>query len=154
MANPAYAPGAFFKHKVSTPDVLLKKAKQKAEAQEWSRCCKAVDARDKRVCRVTGASLTAGAPDPWARLERHHLEPRSLSKSRRNNARNVLTVSAGIHQLIHAGVLALLDKAGRPVKSVDAIDHVAWDRTRIARGEEPVRLRRGLAVVELEKVAK
>ena len=148
MANSQYAPGAFFKSRVSTPDVLLKKAKHKAERNEWARVCGRVDERDKKRCFVTGARLSGGAVDPWLALERHHIRPRSVDKGRRFNANNVVTVSRAVHQLLHAGVLRLLDKRGQLADRFDAIDALQWDRSRVSRGDEPCRVRRGLAVSE------
>lgn len=128
-----------------SPKVLVAKAKAKAEDSEWARVCRLVDARDKRRCQVTGAVLTAGAVDGWSALERHHLEYRSANKSRRFTATNVLTTSRAVHQLLHGGALRILNKAGKPAKDVREIDHVRWNRNMIARGEEPCRIRRGLA---------
>src|SRR5688572_13711101 len=113
MANPDYAPGAFFKHQ-SVPGVVARKVRKQAEESEWRRVCKDVDTRDKRICQVTGESLSAGAVDGWHALERHHLEPRSLNKSRRFTAVNVWTVCRAVHQLIHGGALKVLDKKGKP----------------------------------------
>lgn len=145
MANPDLPPGALMK---PTHAVLLKRTKQKAADTEWRRCCTRVDERDKRRCFVTGKSLQAGAVDPWQALERHHIEPRSLAKSRRCNHHNIVTVARAIHQLIHAGALKLLDQRGVPAKTFDAIDAVQWNRLLVAKGDEPCRVRRGLAVSE------
>lgn len=128
------------------PAVLLKRVKENAEAREWRLVCKAVDARDKRVCQITGTSLTAGAVDAWLALERHHLELRSQNKSRRFTAVNVWTVSRAVHQLLHAGALKVLNKKGQPAKDVRDIDHVSWNRNIVAKGDEPCRIRKGLAV--------
>lgn len=128
------------------PRVLLEKAQKNAEDREWARVKQRVDERDKRVCQVTGRYLTAGAVDPWMRLERHHLEYRSKNKGRRFTHVNVWTVAAAVHQLVHAGALRILNKAGRPAKDVREIDHVAWNLAVVASGEEPCRIRKGLAV--------
>lgn len=129
-----------------SPAVLVKRAKARAEHTEWQHTCRRVDERDKKVCQVTGTLLTGGAVDPWLALERHHLEFRSRNRSRRFNDRNIWTVSRAVHQLIHAGALRVLDKRGRPAADVREIDHVAWNRTLVARGEEPCRIRKGLPV--------
>lgn len=144
--NPAFPPGAFLKKPL--PNVLLKKQKDSDRLSGWRRCCALVDERDKRRCFVTGRPLSAGAVDPWLALERHHVQPRSLSKSQQNNVNNVVTVSRAVHQLLHAGVLLFLDKRGRRARTFDAIDSVQWDRSRVARGDEPCRSRKGLAVSE------
>lgn len=128
------------------PRVIVAATKAKVEDGEWRRTCKAVDARDKRVCQVTGKSLTAGAVDPWQALERHHIQPRSRAKSRRFNAFNVLTVSRAVHQLIHSGALLLLDARGYPANDVRSFNHVGWNRNVVCKGEEPCKIRKGLAV--------
>ena len=117
------------------PAVLAKRIKAKAEESEWRLVCRAVDGRDKRVCQVTGVSLSAGAVDPWLALERHHLEFRSQNKSRRFTAPNIWTISRGVHQLIHAGALKVLNKRGQPARDVLEIDHVAWNRVLVPRGD-------------------
>lgn len=123
-----------------TPRVLGKKVKQRIEDREWLNTKRLVDARDRHVCQVTGKSLTAGAVDPWHRLERHHLEYRSANKARRWTHVNVWTTSAAIHQLIHAGALRVLDKRGNPATDVRKIDHLAWNRNVVAKGFEPCRI--------------
>lgn len=143
--NPELPPGALMKPKHA---VLLKKAKAKAEDAAWRRCCQLVDARDKRRCFVTGVLLTAGAVDAWTALERHHIQPRSLAESRRFNHQNIVTVSRAIHQLLHAGALKLIDRRGHSAKTFEAIDSVQWNRLMVVRGEEPCKVRRGLAVSE------
>lgn len=124
----------------------LDKAQQNAEAREWDRTKAKVDARDGRRCQVTGVILSPGAVDPWKALERHHLEYRSKNKLRRWTAYNVWTVSLGVHRLIHDKKLRILNKAGHLAIDVREIDHVAWDRRRVAIGEEPIQVRPGLAV--------
>jgi len=134
------------------PRVLKEKAQKNAEEREWERTKAAVDARDKRVCQVTGRPLMSGAVDPWDRLERHHLEYRSKNKGRRFTEWNVWSVSAAVHQLIHGWALRVLNKAGRPAKDVREVDHVAWNRRLVPRGDEPCRIKKGLAVVDLDEV--
>jgi hypothetical protein len=125
----------------AAPRVAVKAVKAKAEDAEWRRVCKRVDDRDKKVCQVTRASLTAGAVDPWTALERHHLEYRSQNAGRKLNDRNVWTVSRAIHQLIHSGALRVLTKTHQPAKDVRDIYAVAWNRNVIAKGQEPCRIR-------------
>lgn len=128
------------------PRILDKHAKDTAEDRAWQQCCDQVDARDQRRCQVTDACLSARAVDPWLALERHHLEPRSKAKLRRFNPHNVWTISAAVHQLIGAGALRVLNKHGRRATSVETIDYLEWNRRMVARGEEPCRIRKGLAV--------
>lgn len=106
--------------------IVGKKRQKRIENAEWRAVCEQVDRRDKRRCRLTGVVLSAGAVDPAQRLERHHLELRSRNKERRWTATNVLTISALVHQAIHAGLLRLLDKAGRLCLDERKLDHVAW----------------------------
>lgn len=130
------------------PGVLMRRAKARAQATEWSRVCRQVDARDGRRCQVTGVPLSASSADPWRALERHHLEPRSRSRRRALQATNVLTVARAVHQLIHAGALALLTTRGAPCLDVRTLSAVRWNRQIVAKGQEPCRVLRGLRVVE------
>lgn len=120
--------------------LLDRKNKSKTEDDAWDACCEAVDKRDRRICQITGKPLSAATLDPWLKLARHHLEMRSKSKARRASEHNVLTVSWAIHQLIHRGALLLLDKRGRKCLDVRQLDHVAWNRNIVVRGDEPVRI--------------
>lgn len=128
------------------PRVLDAAAKARAEDAAWRACCRAVDARDKRICHVTGLSLSAGAVDPWRALERHHLAYRSRDTTRKTDPENVLTVSRAVHQLLHAGALQLRNPGGQPVRTVAGLNHVAWNRRLVPKGEEPCRIRKGLPV--------
>lgn len=134
------------------PRFLVKAAKQKSEKRAWNKTKATVDARDKQRCFVTGVYLTAkNSLDRWTFIDRHHLEMRSRAKNRRFVSENVLTVSRGVAQLIHGGALKLLNKRGLPATSVETIDHVAWNRSMVAKGEEPCRVRKGLAVNEITR---
>jgi hypothetical protein len=126
------------------PLLLVRRAKEKAEAAEWRRLCKKVDRRDKRVCQVTGKHLEPGAVDEWEALERHHLEFRSQNKGRRHDWQNVWTVSRGVHRLIHGGYLKVLDKHGEKAEDVRDIYSVEWNYARIDKGREPCSVLRGL----------
>jgi hypothetical protein len=159
-----YVPGVWpprfarpaFKHHTVTPAVAVKAVKQKADRAAWRKTSKAVDARDAvdeaPRCFVTGKRLSTETMDPWLFRDRAHLEARSKSKARKHEVENVISVSRGVHKLIDGGALLLLDKKGQPAKSRKAIDHVAWNRRLIKRGDEPVRIRKGLPLVELDQV--
>ena len=110
------------------PRVLVSKTKERAADRAWREVCKDVDARDKRVCQITGKPLAAGAVDPLLALERHHIQPRSRAVKRKFDAHNVLTVSRAVHQLIHGGALLLLNAKGYPCTDVRSFNHVAWNR--------------------------
>lgn len=144
----AFAPwtGPKFKHTTVTPRVMEKRIRAKVEDAEWRRVCQVVDQRDKRICQITGQPLLAGAVDPWSALERHHIVPRSRDKSRRFNAHNVITVSRAVHQLLHGGALLLLNAKGGPSKDMRDFNHVGWNRNIVCKGDEPCRIKRGLAV--------
>lgn len=93
-----------FKHEMETRGE--EKARKDREHQgEIDNCYKAVDLRDFSVCRVTGEFLTLGASDPKKRKERHHMIRRS--RGGLHETKNVLTVSAFIHQQDHAGKIRL-----------------------------------------------
>lgn len=135
------------------PKVVTRALKRKANASAWRKTAKAVDERDTDreldapTCFVTGKWLqVSNALDEWTFRDRAHLEARSRNKARRYESANVVSVCRAVHRLIDRHVLILLDKRGRPATSVKAIDHVAWNRSVVAKGEEPCRIRKGLAV--------
>jgi hypothetical protein len=139
-----------------TPRVLVKAAKDRKNRSAWRKTAKAVDKRDEAedlegrpVCFITGKYLLKVSSDEWRQRDRCHIESRSQSKARKNDVNNVLSCSRGVHRLIDASALLLLNKRGREAKSVKAIDHVAWNRRMVAKGDEPIRIRKGLAVREL-----
>lgn len=78
------------------------RAQRKADAERALRACyAAVDARDEKVCRVSGLQLSALASEPRKRLARHHMRPRSTAPSEATNPANVVTVSQWVHDQIH-----------------------------------------------------
>lgn len=93
-----------FKHQLKTR-VEERDERAKAKQDEIDRCYQAVDLRDKSICRVTGEYLTLGASDPKKRKERHHMIRRS--RGGLHETSNVITISAAIHQLDHAGKIRL-----------------------------------------------
>lgn len=97
--------GTNFKHQLETR-VELKDRRAKERQAEIDACYAAVDQRDLSICRVTGVYLTAGASDPHKRKERHHMVRRSRGADLSDTS-NVVTVSAAIHQLDHAGKIHL-----------------------------------------------
>lgn len=140
-----------------SPGVLTRKKKQRANAKAWRKTAKAVDRRDvvdeSPVCFITGKRLQVhNALDEWTFRDRAHLEARSQSKKRRYLPANVISCSRGVHLLIDSSALLLFNKRGQPARTFRTIDHVAWNRRMVKRGEEPCKVRRGLAVVELDKV--
>lgn len=93
-----------FKHQLETR-AEYKERRDKEQQAEIDSCYQSVDLRDKSVCRVTGEFLTPGHPDPKKRREHHHLIRRS--RGGLHETKNVLTISAYIHQLDHAGKVRL-----------------------------------------------
>lgn len=93
-----------FKHQLETrTEYKDRRAKEKQDDQD--KCYQAVDIRDGSICRVTGEFLTLGASDPKKRKERHHMIRRS--RGGLHQTANVITISAYIHQLDHAGKIKL-----------------------------------------------
>jgi hypothetical protein len=146
---------AFPKNK---PAVVERAVKQKADKAAWRKASKAVDKRDKDDegsprCFITGKRLqVTNTLDEWTFRDRAHIEARSKSKARRNEAANVLSVSRGVHRLIDSSALFLLTERLKPATSITAIKVVAWNRRMVAKKEEPCKIRKGLAVVELDDV--
>ena len=70
-------------------------------AKAWDDCCADVDARDRRVCRVSGVVLEAWHTNPRKQLARHHMRPKSTAPSEKYNPANVITVSQWVHDQIH-----------------------------------------------------
>ena len=142
---------SMFRFGVKTHGVLRRKKKQKTDAKAWRQTKKTVDQRDTvdgdPCCFITGKRLQNINPlDEWTFRDRAHLEARSQSKKRRYLPANVISCSRAVHGLIDAGALLLFNKRGLPARSVRTIDHVAWNRRWVAKGDEPCRIRRGLAV--------
>lgn len=97
----------FFKHEMETRTEYRDRRKAEKVAEEKS-LAQQVDERDGCYCRVTGVYLTPGATDPHKRKEQHHMVPRSHGDRQvTETTSNRITISAFIHQLIHAGKLHL-----------------------------------------------
>jgi hypothetical protein len=93
-----------FKHDMETR-AEAKRRRDQLKAAVIESCYRAVDLRDRSVCRVTGRYVVPGASDPSQRREHHHLVPRS--RGGEHQTANVVTISAAVHQLIHAGKVHL-----------------------------------------------
>lgn len=139
------------------PAVLARKDQQRSGKAAWRTTSKAVDTRDKDEdgaprCFITGKRLqTKNSLDEWTFRDRAHLDARSTNKARTNDVTNVISVSRGVHRLIDAGALLLFNKRGQPARTVRTIDHVGWN-PRMVSGQPPCKVRKGLAVVKLDKV--
>lgn len=96
-----------FKHDMETRTEYKDRRKAEAVAEALS-IAQQVDERDGNICRVTGVFLTAGHPDPHKRKEQHHMKPRSTwDRDEAETTANRITISAFVHQLIHAGKIYL-----------------------------------------------
>jgi hypothetical protein len=132
------------------PAKVVRTEKKARNRSAWTKTKKKVDAAQGNTCFVTGVTLQSKNEFAiWTFTDRHHLEMRSRAKKRIHDETNVLKVSRGVAGLIHGGRLKLLTKRGTLAKSVDAIDHVAWNREFVPIGSEPVQIRPGLAVREI-----
>jgi hypothetical protein len=141
MANPNFPPGHFFKSKMSEPRAVEKARKDRHEEASLRAAYRLVDKRDGRVCQVTREHLVAGHPDAKKDLTRHHLEERSLNKSRRFSAANIWTVSRSVHSLINAKGIEILDKRGEKALDVRQIYKVVWNRDIVPHAKEPFRIK-------------
>jgi hypothetical protein len=61
----------------------------------------AVDARDGKICRVSGLELKPFHDNPRRRLNRHHMKPRSTAPAEKYDPANVITISDWISDQIH-----------------------------------------------------
>jgi hypothetical protein len=93
-----------FKHQMETR-AEYKDRRDREQQADIDACYHAVNLRDKSICRVTGEYLTPGASDPKKRREHHHLIRRS--RGGLHETANVITISAYLHQLDHAGKVRL-----------------------------------------------
>ena len=95
---------SFFKADLETRGER-KVAKDAEREKAWRICCKAVDARDRRMCRCCGKKTN---PDDIGliRGHRHHLVYRSAGGE--DTAQNVLTLCWGHHNAEHKGRLQIV----------------------------------------------
>lgn len=136
-----------------------RQARKSRNEAAWRKTKATVDERHKGadgapVCWITGRRLqNVDETKEETFRDRAHVEPRSKSKSRRfDDPDNVFPCSRKVHRAIDGSRLLLFDKTGRKARRFSEIDHVAWNRRLVARGEEPFSIRPGLPVVELEQV--
>lgn len=99
-----------------------------------------VDARDRKVCQVTGKPLVVDHGNPKLALTRHHLDERSGHKDRRHDPDNILTVSAAVHTFMQSGALLAVDKRGRETTSVKRIAAFKWNPRMVEPGKAPFRI--------------
>ena len=135
MANPAFAPGHFFKDRMK-PRVLEKLEKEDEHARKLQAAYTAVNLREKNHCQVSGVLLYPTSSNDQRRREHHHLKGRNVKPEWVYEPKRILLCSAFIHALLQAKLIR--------VEGTDATKPLTftWDRKRIARGKEPLRLER------------
>jgi len=80
-----------------TPKIRERMAEQRAELARWFHCCRAVEARDRYICRVCLRHVRRTLTLCADRMEHHHLVPRSLAPHLVASPSNVLTCCAECH---------------------------------------------------------
>lgn len=123
------------------PRDLERHDKQQAAEEALADAYKAVDARDRRICQVTGILLSPGSPDPAKALTRDHLAARGPHPDKVDDPDNILTVSLQVHRLRQAHAILVWDAGGCETTHVHRIAKFAWNRKLVAPGKEPFRLR-------------
>ncbi len=86
-----------------TPLAVQRHDRKKVRQEALDEAYKAVEARDANRCRVTGVALSVQSVDAKTRREHHHLVKRSAAPSQRADVRNIVLVSAFVHDLITRG---------------------------------------------------
>jgi hypothetical protein len=130
--------------KTDTPIDVAKRVKRETFESDLRWAYGVVEKADKLRCHLTGQKLERSTADPWRCLTHHHLRERSLAKSRRTEPANIICISLALHRLVTGGALHILDSKGEPAYYRTDIDKVQWNRTRITKGKEPVRIKREL----------
>jgi hypothetical protein len=106
VANSDFAPGAFFKHKL-TPGVVERHTRKATKAKALRDAYAIVDKRDGNRCRCTGLPLDPGAKEPKHRREHHHLKGRNVAPEWREDPNRIVLVSKAVHDLINNGYIVV-----------------------------------------------
>ena len=131
-------PAPNFKHQLETRTEYRDRRKATQVAEEKS-LAQQVDERDGCVCRVSGVFLTAGASSPHKRKEQHHMILRAhADRVVTETTANRITISAAVHQLIHAGKLHLSGDAN--LKNPDGAFCGVLLEVQTAAGWRPMRM--------------
>lgn len=96
------------------PRCLTKKRRAKLDARNERACREIVRKRDLGKCRIPGCIDRA--------TEQHHIEYRSLSRGRRFDPANIVSLCAEHHQLRHAGVIHISGNADDEIIVTGDID--------------------------------
>jgi hypothetical protein len=116
-----------------TPVKVQRHDRKKAREEALDAAYRIVDQRDGNRCRVTGVSLVAHSPNPKVRREHHHLRKRSTARGGRADARNIVLVSAFVHDLITRGWLV--------AEGTDGNKPIFWHWSEIATSH-PLKIQR------------
>jgi hypothetical protein len=134
MANPAYPPGAFFKHKVVVPRVIEKSRKDAEHDRKLEKAYAAVNKRENNICQVSGAQLLPRTGNARQLREHHHLKGRNVKPEWVYAPIRIALVSKFIHDLLTSGALVTeTTDARKPL-------NVRWNRSIVKVGKEPIRL--------------
>ena len=132
---------SLLKFSKGTPKVLAVHAKDVKTDAALRKAYDKVDARDGKVCQVTGKALIANHGDLKLALARHHLDERSTNKGRRADPDNILTVSEYVHKFMQSGALLPVDKRGKDTTSVKRIAGYQWNPRMVTPGKAPFRVK-------------
>jgi hypothetical protein len=134
MANPAYPPGAFFKHTSVTPAVIAKGRKKSEHERKLAEAYREVEVREDNVCQVSGVKLQPRTDNPKRLREHHHIKGRNVKPEWVYESKRIVLCSKFIHDLF-TGKALILD-------STDATKPLAlrWNRAIVKPGKEPIRL--------------
>jgi hypothetical protein len=122
-----------FKHE-ATPVKVQRHDRRKAKQEQLDAAYEVVNKRDGNRCRVTGAALVIGSPDPKVRREHHHLAKRSTARGQRSDPANICLVSAFAHDLITRGWLV--------AEGTDANQPIFWHWNDEIATSHPLRIKR------------
>lgn len=125
---------AFPKNKPENPPgVLARGWKKSAKDAKLEKAYRDVDEYDGSRCRVTGVQLVADSLDAKRRREHHHIRGRVGALM--YDVRNILSVSAYVHELITRHILLVIGTdARKPI-------YFAWNAAFVKPGKSPFVLR-------------
>lgn len=96
-----------FRYAKPEPRIVTKKRQQKVDARDERACREIVRARDKGRCRI---------PNCHNRSEHlHHIVYRSKSRGLRWDPRNLASLCADHHALVHAGMIQISGNADEEI---------------------------------------
>lgn len=137
---------SLFKYAKHTPSVVERHRKDVEADAKLEKAYAKVDARDGKMCAVTGLPLVPFASDESRCLEHHHLKGRRVRPEWVTDSRRIISVSKRVHRLLTANALKTDDTDAR--KTV----RFYWNRRIVKPGKEPFRLRTQVAVCPCARV--